>query len=66
MHTGTKPESRMRGHATRREPNDSLKSLLRSIAESGTRIPAEERARIPRDFAKNVDHYLYGAPKERE
>jgi hypothetical protein len=47
-------------------PTDSLKALLYDIAESGYSIPAEERALIPRDFAKNMDHYLYGAPKERE
>jgi hypothetical protein len=72
MHTKTKQESKTRQRTTtrqrmtRHESGDSLKSLLRSIAERGEHIPTEERERIPRDFAKNVDHYLYGAPKERE
>jgi hypothetical protein len=40
-----------------------LQELLNSIVELGKQIPEEELAKIPRDFAKNVDHYLYGAPK---
>jgi hypothetical protein len=40
-----------------------LQELLDSIVELGKQIPEEELAKIPRDFAKNVDHYLYGAPK---
>ena len=51
-------------HSDKQKTDDSLKALLYSIADSGERIPAEERERIPRDFAKNIDHYLYGAPKE--
>ncbi len=26
--------------------------------------PPEELAKLPKDFASQVDHYLYGAPKE--
>ena len=43
-----------------------LQELLDSIAESWSRIPQEERDRIPADGAMNVDHYLYGAPKVSE
>ncbi|HWF43120.1 MAG TPA: hypothetical protein VG537_00620 [Candidatus Kapabacteria bacterium] len=64
MHTGTKQESNTHPHM--RQSGDPLKSLLRNIAESGERIPEQEQEQIPRDFAKNIDHYLYGAPKERE
>lgn len=35
----------------------------RGIAE---RIPDEELARLPDDGAANLDHYLYGAPKQTE
>jgi hypothetical protein len=55
-----------RGTKRKNVPTDPLKALLYDISESGYSIPAEERARIPHDFAKNMDHYLYGAPKERE
>jgi len=44
-------------------PGSSVRDLLLSIAEMGEQIPADVRAKIPRDFAKNIDHYLYGHPK---
>jgi hypothetical protein len=36
------------------------------IMELGASIPDEEWAKVPTDGAKNLDHYLYGAPKEEE
>jgi hypothetical protein len=30
----------------------------------GARVPADEWAKVPPDLSKNVDHYLYGAPRE--
>jgi predicted nucleic acid-binding protein len=42
---------------------DSRRGLLERMSERWSRIPAEERARIPADGAQNLDHYLYGAPK---
>jgi len=36
------------------------------IMELGASIPEEEWAKVPTDGAKNLDHYLYGAPKEEE
>jgi hypothetical protein len=30
----------------------------------GMRVPPEERAKLPRDFNENLDHYLYGAPRK--
>ena len=34
--------------------------------EGSKRIPEEELAKIPPDFSRNLDHYLYGAPKREE
>ena len=34
--------------------------------EASKRIPEEELAKIPPDFSRNLDHYLYGAPKQEE
>jgi len=34
--------------------------------ELGASIPDEEWAKVPADLAKNLDHYLYGAPKEED
>jgi hypothetical protein len=44
----------------------SLQEFLTGLAKIGEQIPKEVRATIPRDAARNVDHYLYGAPKEDE
>jgi hypothetical protein len=46
--------------------NNSMKDLLARMDERWSRIPESERARIPVDGAKNLDHYLYGAPNVSE
>lgn len=38
-------------------------AFLQRIARIRESIPKEERRKLPRDFAKNVDRYLYGAPE---
>jgi hypothetical protein len=43
--------------------NHSMNDLLARMDERWSRIPESERARIPVDGAKNLDDYLYGAPK---
>jgi hypothetical protein len=47
---------------------ESSASLRRPIIwetalEIGSSIPDSEWAKVPADLSKNVDHYLYGAPK---
>jgi Arc/MetJ-type ribon-helix-helix transcriptional regulator len=44
----------------------SEKPIWETIVELGRQVPEEEWARIPADFAQNLDHYLYGAPKVSE
>jgi len=39
-------------------------SVCEQIVAYGLEIPAEERASMPKDLARNFDHYAYGAPKE--
>jgi hypothetical protein len=34
--------------------------------ELGAAVPDSDWAKVPRDLAKNLDHYLYGAPKLEE
>jgi hypothetical protein len=36
------------------------------VADISAQIPAEEWAELPKDLSKNIDHYLYGSPKEDE
>ena len=48
------------------KPKLSTAALLRQMSEEiAEGIPSQERAALPRDAAKNHDHYLYGAPKRR-
>ena len=42
------------------EPEDVWALAARLRAE----VPEEEWGKLPPDLATNVDHYLYGAPKE--
>jgi hypothetical protein len=46
-------------------PTDFV-SLLDEIAAITKSVPDEEWDRMPADFSKNVDHYLYGAKKSEE
>ena len=52
--------------ARRQEPRPKKGplSLWERLAAIGQRIPPEERAAHPRDGARNLEHYLYGAPRE--
>ena len=44
----------------------SLPSFLQFAEEISAQIPLEEWEKLPKDLSKNLDHYLYGAPKEEE
>ena len=39
-------------------------TIWQEIREIVKDVPDEEWQRLPRDVSANVDHYLYGAPKE--
>lgn len=43
---------------------DLSKPFWQRIAEIGEQVPKEEWEKLPKDFARNFEHYLYGAPKE--
>ena len=43
--------------------DDSVPPIWDVIVELGMTIPDEELAAIPKDFARNLDHYLHGAPR---
>jgi len=43
----------------------SAKPIWEVALEIGASVPDEEWAKIPTDLAKNLHHYLYGAPKEQ-
>ena len=47
-----------------RDPNRP--PLWERIAAISASVPMEEWEKLPRDLAKNFDHYLYGAPREED
>ncbi|MBD1842870.1 hypothetical protein H6F89_05475 [Cyanobacteria bacterium FACHB-63] len=51
---------------TESEETTSLPSFLQFIEEISAQVPKEEWEKLPKDLSKNVDHYLYGAPKNEE
>ena len=44
----------------------NLPSFLQFAEEISAQIPLEEWEKLPKDLSKNLDHYLYGAPKDEE
>ena len=60
-----------RAPATRRTPQvgeaekqfapDSIQARLFELRRE---VPLKEWARVPRDGSRNLDHYLYGAPRQ--
>jgi hypothetical protein len=59
-------------HKIRKDQTDSLQQVpslppfLQFVEEISAQIPTEEWAKLPSDLSKNVDHYLYGSPKDEE
>ena len=52
--------------AEAREPVAGAKPIWEVALEIGASVPEEEWAKVPTDGARNLHHYLYGAPKENE
>ena len=48
------------------QQSPSLPSFLQFVEEISAQIPQEEWAKLPSDLSKNLDHYLYGSPKDEE
>jgi len=43
-----------------------LPPFLQFVEEISAQVPREEWEKLPKDLSKNLDHYLYGAPKDEE
>jgi hypothetical protein len=52
--------------ATPKRPAKESKPFWKRVIELGESIPAEDWEKLPADLGKNLDHYLYGAPKVKE
>jgi len=46
--------------------DETAKPIWKIAMEIGASVPEEAWAKIPTDLSKNIDHYLYGAPKEKK
>ncbi len=46
-----------------KRPPVKERNVWERIVELGDAIPDQEIARMPRDGAKDFDHYLHGSPK---
>ncbi|NET31839.1 MAG: hypothetical protein F6K19_07530 [Cyanothece sp. SIO1E1] len=47
-------------------PNQASQSFLGFVDEISAQIAPEEWAKLPSDLSKNLDHYLYGAPRNEK
>ena len=47
-------------------PSQTEFSAWEALSKLASEVPDEDWARIPADLSKNLDHYLYGAPRTAE
>ena len=53
--------------ALENDPEFQKKPFWQRIVEIGKVVPAEEwDKQLPRDFARNGEHFMYGAPRDDE
>jgi hypothetical protein len=53
--------------ALENDPEFLAKPIWQQIVEIGKVVPQSEwRKHLPTDFARNFEHYMYGAPREDE
>ena len=45
---------------------DDSQAIWEIVAGIGASVPIDEWAKVPSDFAENLDHYLYGTPKREK
>lgn len=60
------PQSRNRRTPRLPKPDSTARPIWEIIVELGASVPESEWEKVPTDLAKNLHHYLHGAPKEEE
>jgi hypothetical protein len=48
------------------EYDPTARPVWEEVLEIGASIPMEEWEKVPTDLSINLDHYLYGSPKQEE
>lgn len=66
IRVSTFAETSPRREAKDETPEQQVPPIWEIAAEIAAQISDEDWAKVPRDLAKNVDHYLYGAPKKED
>jgi hypothetical protein len=61
--TAKRPPSARKAPRARKKSWDDM-NIFEKIEELGRQIPPDELARHPVDGARNLHHYLHGAPKQ--
>jgi hypothetical protein len=56
-------KKRSRPRAVEEFPPGSIEAKISAIGRS---VPAREWAKLPADYFANLDHYSYGAPKQKQ
>ncbi len=64
--TGAAGPTFFEGELRDTKPGCSVRSLSEIADELMADVPDSEWDKIPTDLARNLDHYLYGAPKDEE
>ncbi len=54
------------GAQSKDAPAEPDEPIWETLMRLGRQVPDEEWARVPADLSRNLEHYLYGAPKESE
>ena len=51
--------------ASEKKPSEpAVKPFWQKIKEIGAKVPREEWEKLPKDFARNFESYMYGVPTE--
>lgn len=66
VHLSTFAQTGPRFEAKDRTLDQEVPPIWQVAAEIAKQVPDAEWAKVPKDLARNVDHYLYGAPKKKE
>jgi hypothetical protein len=53
-------------HAASEPQTGKTPPVWEVVSEIGKKVPLREWRKVPSDLSKNLDHYLYGAPKADE
>ena len=64
--TLAEPEPNLASATAEAHPNLHTRPIWERVADISAQVPLEEWEALPKDLSKNLDHYLYGSPKEDE